>query len=249
MRTEALQQIGLTQGEIKVYLALLRLGQTTAGPIVDEAGVTRSKIYDILERLKQKGLVGYIVKEATRYFSAAPPSNILSYLDEREQAIHQEKEEIKRIIPDLVMQYSRARHKNMAEIFVGIRGMQNAYQEIIASFEEKEPYYAFGAGKGEDTKKIQRFWSELHRERVKKRVKSYIIFNELARGLFRSQEKSRFVEARYLMPSTITAVNIYKEYTVIGIFAKEPINFLMRSKEVADSFREYFRTLWKLARK
>ena len=83
MDTKPLEEIGLTKSEIKVYLALLKLGQTTAGPIVDEAKVTRSKIYDILERLKNKGLVSHIIKESTKYFSATSPTNIIEYLNKK----------------------------------------------------------------------------------------------------------------------------------------------------------------------
>ena len=80
MELEILTEIGLTKSEIKVYLAMLKLGQTTSGKIVDEAKITRSKIYDILERLKNKGLVSFITKDSTKYFSATNPNNLLNYL-------------------------------------------------------------------------------------------------------------------------------------------------------------------------
>ena len=84
MDFSTLEKIGLTNSEAKTYVALLKLGQTTAGPIVSEAKVTRSKIYDILERLKNKGLVSYITKKSTKHFSATSPENILHYLEEKE---------------------------------------------------------------------------------------------------------------------------------------------------------------------
>ena len=66
MNAKILENIGLTDGEIKVYLALIKLGSSTSGPITDKSGVSRSKIYNILERLIQKGLVSYTIKEKTR---------------------------------------------------------------------------------------------------------------------------------------------------------------------------------------
>ena len=56
MNLKILEEIGLTKGEIKVYLTLLKIGNTTSGRIINESGVSRSKVYDVLERLKQKGL-------------------------------------------------------------------------------------------------------------------------------------------------------------------------------------------------
>jgi sugar-specific transcriptional regulator TrmB len=248
MNTKILQEIGLTESEIRVYLALLKLGQTTAGKIVDEAKVTRSKIYDILERLKNKGLVSYIIKESTKYFSATNPNNLLKYLEEKEEKIQEEKQSIKEIIPELLNQHLSQKDK-IAEVFIGINGMKNAFNVLIEEFGSKEPYYAFGAGKGENVEQIQIFFSQLHLKRKEKKVKSFIIFNESSRGLFKEQEKSRLVEAKYIKQSTPTAINIYKNYTLIAILTKEPITFLINNKETAESFKEYFKIMWKLAKK
>lgn len=55
MALEVLEELGLTKSEIKVYLALLELGQSTTGPVVDKAEIASSKIYEILEKLVNKG--------------------------------------------------------------------------------------------------------------------------------------------------------------------------------------------------
>jgi len=73
MDLELLKEIGLTESETKVYLALLELGSTTKGPIVDKSQVASSKIYELLEKLIQKGLASFVVKSGTKYFEAAPP--------------------------------------------------------------------------------------------------------------------------------------------------------------------------------
>ena len=135
-----LEKIGLTESEIKVYLALLRLGETTAGPIVDEAKVTRSKIYDILERLKNKGLVSHIIKDSTKYFSAADPSNILDYLNKKEIEIEDQKKLVQRLLPKLESQYSKAIEKKSAEVFIGLKGMQNAFNVLIKEFDSNGSY-------------------------------------------------------------------------------------------------------------
>lgn len=249
MDVKPLERIGLTKSEIAVYLALLKLGQMTAGPIVDEARVTRSKIYDILERLKNKGLVSYITKQSTKYFSAADPHTILHYLDEKESEIKKEKLSIAKLLPQLLLEQSLSGAKNVAEIFLGIRGMQNAFNILIKSFDPKEPYYAFGAGAGENTAQMQTFFAKIHQERLKKNVKSKIIFNESSRGLFSSQEKSLFVRARYVANTTPAAINIYKNYVIISILNKEPITILINNQETADSFREYFNVMWNVAKK
>jgi len=249
METTSLEKIGLTKNEAKVYLSLLKLGETTAGPIVDEAKVTRSKIYDLLERLKNKGLVSYIIKKSTKYFSAADPHNIIDYLENKEREIKKQKESTKNFVETLEKQYKKVADKKLAEIFVGIRGMENAFNVLVKEFDPKIPYFAFGAGKGENVEQIITFFSKLHLKRIDKKVKSYILFNESSRGLFKNQEKSMLVEARYLDQSTPSAINVYKDYTIIAILGEEPVTILIKNKETADSFKVYFKTMWKIAKK
>lgn len=248
MESSQLESIGLTKSEAKVYLALLRLGETTSGAIVDEAKVTRSKIYDILERLKNKGLVSYITKESTKYFSASNPKNALKFIEEKEEKIKKEKEKLKGLIPKLENLYKETVEKNLAEVFMGINGMKNAFNVLVEEFDSKETYYAFGAGKGENIEQIQNFFNELNRKRTIKKIKSKIIFNESSRGLFKSQEKSKLIESRYLLESTPAATNIYKNYVIIALLSQSPVTFLIRNKEIAKSFKEYFEVMWKIAK-
>ncbi len=249
MEINKLKQLGLSEGEARVYLALLKLKESTAGPIVDEAKVTRSKIYDILERLKRKGLVSYITKESTKYFRVADPSNLLQYIEEKEKNIEDQKTIILKELTNLEKLYLSSVESKIAEVFFGYKGMQNAFNLLIKEFNSKETYFAFGAGKGENIEKVKIFFDELHKERIKNKVKSYIIFNESSRGIFKSQEKSKFVDARYISNSTPAAINVYKNYTIIALLLEDPIIFVIHNKEVADSFKEYFKVMWKVAKK
>ena len=131
----------------------------------------------------------------------------------------------------------------------GINGMRNAFNVLADEFEKDEIYDAFGAGKGENIEQIQIFFSQLHLKRIEKKVKSLIIFNESSKGLFKEQEKSHYVEAKYLKQSTPSAINVYKDYTIIAILSEEPIAFLIKNKETAESFKEYFKIMWEVAKK
>ena len=91
MKPEILERIGLTQGESRIYLALLDLGQSTTGPIVEKSGVSTSKTYKILKRLENKGLVSHIMKNNVVHWSPANPKRILELLEDQEQEIQDKK--------------------------------------------------------------------------------------------------------------------------------------------------------------
>ena len=66
MDAEPLRALGLTEGEIKVYTSLIKLGETTSGPLVDDSEVSLSKVYSILDRLAKKGLASHIIRKETK---------------------------------------------------------------------------------------------------------------------------------------------------------------------------------------
>ena len=102
MNEQLLEEIGLTKGEIKVYLTLLKLGETTTGKIIEEAQISSGKIYEILEKLIKKGLASFIIREKTKYFSPASPNRIVDYIREKEKELNQKEQELLKELPSLL---------------------------------------------------------------------------------------------------------------------------------------------------
>lgn len=70
--------VGTNLYETRLWLALLNHGISTAGELSEAAGVPRSRSYDVLESLSQKGLV--IIKAEGRplKYAAVPPDQALA---------------------------------------------------------------------------------------------------------------------------------------------------------------------------
>ena len=54
---EKLQELGLSEKEARVYLALFELGPSVVSGLAKKAGINRSTTYVILETLAKRGLV------------------------------------------------------------------------------------------------------------------------------------------------------------------------------------------------
>ena len=78
METSALKEAGLTPGEIKVYIALLKLGPSTTGPIIEKSHVAKSIIYQILDKLTTKGFAFNVL---TTYSDESKMKENLYYAD------------------------------------------------------------------------------------------------------------------------------------------------------------------------
>jgi len=148
MNTLLLEKLGLTQGEVKVYLALNKLGESSIGSIGKGSKVSKSKIYDILDRLIEKGLVGYITKNGTKYFAANNPNMLLDYVEKKEHELGMTKKEvISDILPRLVRERNSSPGKRVAEIYEGFHGIKTIREELMTQFKPNDTLLVLGAPK------------------------------------------------------------------------------------------------------
>jgi sugar-specific transcriptional regulator TrmB len=246
MRKEILEQIGLTKSEINVYLALLELGSSSTGKIVDKAEVASSKIYEILDKLIQKGLVSFIIKSGVKYFEAAPPERIMDYMKEKEAKFNEQKEELQKILPELELKRKLSKYKSEATIFKGIEGAKTAFGDILKTLKKGDEYYVIGVTHLECP--FARFIKHYHLKRSKKGIKVKLLFAEKGRQWAENIKDIPLTEIRFV-PSQLLAssfVLMYKDKTLITVTSsKEDLTFFrIENKEVTDSFKSQFELLW-----
>jgi sugar-specific transcriptional regulator TrmB len=78
---EKLQHIGLTEYEAKAYLALLNMHLSTATQASEKSGVPRTKIYSVLESLRNKGWVR-VYSGVPLLFKAVEPLSVFEKVKE-----------------------------------------------------------------------------------------------------------------------------------------------------------------------
>ena len=242
MRAKFLEEIGLTRGETAVYTALLELGQTTTGPIIRKAKVSSSKTYQILDKLIEKGLASYIVKSNTRHFEATPPERIMDYLDEKERNILQQKEEAEKLIKEIKLKQVHLGHMSDATVFRGLRGLKTAYEVSKKDVQNGETVY--GMFLPEVSDELLPFFRDYisHFSRQFK-VKNLLLFNEYTREIELVKNirgvQIRIVPKQFKAP---TEISIHHNNVIISTTGgNEYIAILIRNKDIADSFKSYFR--------
>ena len=249
MITPALQRIGLTDGEIKVYLALLETGSSSITNIIKKSGISGSKTYEVLDRLAKKGLITFVTRNNVKHFEAYSPERILDYLEEKEHALAEEKTAIQQIIPDLILKQQHALTSE-AKIFTGWEGLKTANEDILKTLKKGEEWLSMGLTDQPKTWEI--YFTKRQIARSKKGINLKHLINEKYKSLSQSRGNLphttfRFLPKDFEMP---TSTEIYANKIIIMILVKEnPFAILIESKEVADSFRKYFYALWKTAKK
>lgn len=228
-----LREMGLTESEANVYLALLKNGPSLAGAISRKTGIHRRNIYDITERLIKKGVIGYMLKNNRRLFEAVNPEKFVEILKEKESGLMEG-------LPMLKEMYASTKEKQETLFYKGVEGLKSVFQDQL---EDNKEVLILGASKSAfDVLPFYFKWYD--KDRVKKRIKARIISSEEL-GKKIPLAEIRYLPQKYANP---LAINIYKDKVSIILWKKSPIAIVIKEKEVADSYRKYFELMWGVAR-
>jgi sugar-specific transcriptional regulator TrmB len=248
---EMLKEVGLTDSEAKVYLALLKIGNfTSKGAILKESKVAPSKVYHLLDKLMEKGLASSIIRNNVKHFAAAPPSRINDYIQSKQKRIEEEVNAAEALLPRLDGLYKSFTEKATAEVFFGWKGMETVYSTLLKGSGKGQTVLVLGASQGTNPEKTKRFFSKYSQLAKSAGMKVKVIFNEGARDYcaeIENEMKSR-LNKRFLFKTAPVEVLVTKEVTAIVMLKEDPIVILIRDRETAQSFMDYFDELWKISK-
>jgi sugar-specific transcriptional regulator TrmB len=244
-----LKQLGLTDYESKIYLALLEIGEGTSGDILKKADIHTGKIYEILESLKNKGLISEILKNNIKQYSATEPKRIYDYLNIKKQELEKTEKDISEIMPSLLEKVKSASKKPIKiEVYTGFEGFKTAISKEISRYSKNTEVLVFGIQpKLKYDKKISDFFTyKVYPERKRKKVLTRKIKD--CSTMDQKSNSSYPKKVRYLEYKSMTIVEVYKDLVLIESYMENPIILVIESEEVAKGFRDQFEMLWKMAK-
>ncbi len=236
-----LKNVGLTEKESRVYLSCLELGSEVVTKIAKIAHLNRVTTYDILEKLKAKGFVTFLIKKNIKYFSALDPE--LVYAETQRHT-----SQLKLALPSLKRIKIGTNHPQV-QYFEGIEGIKAIYADTLTSKTEILNYA--------NSREIRKFWPEYDDEYVAKRVKKKIYLRGIAPEdeygkHVHSQDKVKHREIRLVPAKTYdftNEINIYDNKVAIVSIHDELIGMIIESSEIAHTQRAIFQMAWEFAKK
>ncbi len=130
-----LREIGFTDSETALYLALLKFGQKPISFISQKAEINRGLGYMLLHGFLEKGLVSKQVKDRVQYFSALEPEQLISYLENRKREINNQQEKIQSLLSQFEALANPLSRKPKIRFFDGAQGVRSLLNIIT---KEKE---------------------------------------------------------------------------------------------------------------
>jgi len=241
METEILEDLGLTQAEIKVYLTLLEIGSSTAGPILEKSKLQNSVVHRALNTLIEKGIINYILEGRRKIYQATDPEHFYNYIEDKKQRFTD-------ILPELKKKQHLAKKKQDATIYHGMRGIKEVYAKLLDS--SGKEYNTFGGGKRVTYQIMgETWWKNFHTRRIAKKIPARQVFDETIRTFGETLNKRRLSKVKFLSQEyeQLTETIIMGPYVAIVIFTDNPYALLIEDRTVVNGYKKNFELIWRKA--
>ncbi|MBT6334849.1 MAG: hypothetical protein HOJ29_02555 [Candidatus Magasanikbacteria bacterium] len=237
MIKDKLEELGFSKNEGHVYLTLFDLGKARAGEIIDITGLHRNLVYTSLEDLIFRGLVSKTMKKGVAEFSANAPEVLMEEIEKRKQTAADVIEKLKQ------KQIEAPREVSIHE---GIESLKQLRAKAYA-LDKGETVYILGGSKLSTMPVLSSYWKKWNKKLSEKGVNIKFLFDRSA-----DQEEVQWrngldnIEAKYL-PSNIRTpmlMAFFGDQLDLSILSDNPLTFSLKSIEVVDGFKTYFKHLW-----
>lgn len=230
---DKLINLGFSEKETTIYLALLKLGRSSAPSLAKSVSQDRRVIYDILDLMAKKGMVSITkIKNVTNY-EATPPEEIL---EQNKNSI----KEFQKIVPQL-NKISPKKDHSYLRIWYGVKAANRIINNALKSNSEfllmgRGGYLLdqLGDAKYQYIPKLKKKkWRMIQTQEYKKYPKEFKIKN------MKYLPKDIKLETGFAMIGDIVYLFTKKhEIEVIEIM----------NKAFADTYKKYFEIFWEKAR-
>ena len=240
---EELRELGLTEKEVKIYIALLEIGTSTPAQIADKVGFSRSYVYDALERLQEKEMVNTIFIKNKKNYQAVNPKLITEQFKTKLSRIE-------RIIPNLLDLTKKEKEEIHVEVHKGKYIYKTLLGDITTNLKSGAEVLIFGIDDEAVSSLDQHYLTHLDiyfNKLKKKKIKERVIIKEKSKKL----EQATITEYKYLPKEMIgnVAFEVYDDKVAIFLWGNPNYVIMIKNKEVADSYRKQFELMWKIAKK
>jgi sugar-specific transcriptional regulator TrmB len=241
---EILKGLGLTEGEAKIYLKLISLGEATASELGRLTKIQRRNAYDITKRLMEKGLISSIQKDRQTMYLPVEPLKLSDILNEREEKLLRLREEFSKALPVLQEAVRKREPQVGAKLLFGKEGVKAVYLDEL---EVGKTVSLICTDIGVTEEMLKYFLPRYDRQRVRLKVGLKIIALEKHR---RELKKYPLAEIRFLPDEFFSpaGLSVYGDRVSIILWSDEPIVVLIKNEEIAKNFKNYFKLMWGIAK-
>lgn len=242
-----LKDLGLSDNEARVYVAMLELGQGTVMQIASKAGINRPTTYVQIEALKKRGLVQTLTKGKKALLSAQDPSQLETMLEREVKEIEIKKSELTKILPELQTMWGLGGNKPRIRYFEGIQGLRDVQNEFLKT-KSGVMYGIFNVDAFADV--FPDGGRDYVRRRVQKGIRARTIYTSRKGKIIPEANPKELGEARYMDPTKFkfeADITIFDDNVALTSLQGTISCTVITHAGLAQSFRGLFEFLWAAA--
>ncbi len=236
---ELLKNLGLSDQEAQIYLALLELGPSLISRIAQYTGMHRPTIYRILPKLEAKDLVTTAPKGKQKLYIAETPEKLRS-------SFVTLKEQFEKTLPELQHIHDKRKHRPLIKFLGDSRNLAFIATDIVTTLKRGGIYHCYTTKRASLIIR-KRLSQSFYTGRSAKQLQRFIITDALTDW----QEKPdlslsvKIIPAKYdFIDDNITQV-IYGDKVAVADFETET-GFIIESPLFANLQRKIFKALYGL---
>src|SRR3989344_2269990 len=241
---EKLKNLGLSENEAKIYVAMLELGPSVVVEIARKSGINRPTAYVQIESLNKKGLVSTQARGKKQFFIAESPDKLELLIDNELKNIEEKKNELQNFLPELLNLFNTSGQRPHVKFFEGKEGVLALQREFLKT--DDTPIC--GITSLDNVFEIfPEFENTYIKKRVQKKISSKTIYTSTRGSVLKESDESSLRESKYVEPDKLPLgidITIFKDKVAIITLKGKISGTLIEDKEVADSFRAIFEFVW-----
>jgi sugar-specific transcriptional regulator TrmB len=240
--SSAVEQLGFSDKEARVYLTLLQTGPCSAYQVAKRSGLKNATAYVVLDALVEKSAVTRTPRAKAVTFIATDPIELFALARSRF-------ERAQAALPELRALSHDKSHVSQTKYFEGLPQIKQMYQELLNEMPDQTMVAFFAHGK-DTPKKLWDYWSELNGEMMKRRIKIRAVTSahETTKAYLNYTKVPReFMEIKGLpekIYSSNISIEVYKNTTQIVSHRYEQA-ISIENPDVANVLRQIFEIVWK----
>lgn len=237
---DALRDLGLTEAEEQLYIALLRNGEGTASALAKKAGVDRRLAYDKIEALQEKGLVSYIDREQKRVYKPTNPERLRELVEDRREGLNELEARIDDVLPEMMRHFTAEKEEREVRVLQGKDAIKQLFNDQLR--EADDTIHLMGSPE-ESEELLEYFLPSWTKQRQERGIEIKGVFEHRMKGEVGDHPP---IETRFLPPGhdSKVSISIYGEKVGIIFWIQDPLVIMIEDPEAADSFMSYFDLMW-----
>jgi sugar-specific transcriptional regulator TrmB len=246
-----LEDFGLSEREILLYLTLLRTGPNTIMNLARETAIKRSTTHNNVEELIKKGLVSQTNYGERRMVIAEDPEKLKFLMEQKKYNIKKLEENLPSVIGVINSLVPEARENTKVEVkyYQGDKAVFYVYElslkaDEVYSFADLDRYYEIYP----DTTDL---WKKAFEDNKKREVWDLIVDSKLSRSIV--DDKHPRYHVKYLPSSEFFQGFEFADYiifdnkvAIIQLKAEETVATVIDSAPMAMSLKALHKSMWEL---